>query len=119
MHDDHEEDPCGPPGEVPEGAAVLPLIPKELGIHPLLLAVLHAVVFLDGSSEDVLNDAAANEALNYLATYLQRLQGADLKRIREDMACLLDFAKEQKWPQEELQFFKDFLEDFGVKPASS
>src|SRR5882762_2318414 len=116
MHDEtHEEDPCGAPGEVPEGAAVLPLIPKELGIHPLLLAVLHAVVFLDGSSEDVLNDAAANEALNYFATYLQRLQGADLNRIREDMACLADFAKEEKWPPEEQQFLKGFLDDFGVK----
>ena len=110
-----EEDPCGPPGEVPEGAAVFSLIPKELGIHPLLLCVLHAVVFLDGSSEDVLNDAAANEALNYLATYLQRLDGADLRRIREDMACLADFAKQEKWPTEELQFLTDFLNDFGVK----
>src|SRR5882672_9544795 len=79
MHDDTPEaDPCGAPGEVPEGAAVLPLIPKELGIHPLLLAVLHAVVFLDGSSEDVLNDAAANEALNYLATYLQLREGREM-----------------------------------------
>lgn len=116
MHDhDQEEDPCGPPSEVPEGAAVFPLIPKELGIHPLLLATLHAVVFLDGSSEDVLNDAAANEAINYMATYLQRLEGNELKRIREDIACLADFAKQEKWPQEELQFLSGFLEDFGVK----
>ncbi|MEI7685128.1 MAG: hypothetical protein WCL32_08885 [Planctomycetota bacterium] len=119
MHDheqDHEdEDPCGPPGDVPEGAAVLPLIPKELGIHPLLLATLHAVVFLDGSSEDVMNDSAANEALNYMATYLQRLEGADLKRIREDIICLADFAKQEKWPQEETLFLSTFLDDFGVK----
>jgi hypothetical protein len=113
MHE--EEDPCGPPGEVPEGAAVFPMIPKELGVHPLLLATLHAVVFLDGSSEDVLNDAAANEALNYLATYLQRLEGAELKRIREDMACLVDFAKQEKWPKEEQEFLAGFLNDFGVK----
>ena len=30
--------------EVPAGAAVLPEIPAELGVHPLLLAVLHTVV---------------------------------------------------------------------------
>ena len=35
--------------ETPDGAAVFPLIPAELGVHPLLLAVLHAYVFLDGS----------------------------------------------------------------------
>ena len=33
--------------DVPEGAAVFPLIPAELNIHPLLLAMLHCVVFLE------------------------------------------------------------------------
>ena len=27
--------------EIPDGAAVFPQIPDELGVHPLLLAVLH------------------------------------------------------------------------------
>jgi hypothetical protein len=105
--------------QVPEGAAVLPLIPPELGIHPLLLAVLHAVVFFDGSSEDVVHDAAADEALNYLATYLQRLEGPDLRRIREDMDCLATFAREEKWPVEELQFLEGFLKEYGVAGEKS
>src|SRR5687767_5587063 len=103
-----------PNSEVPEGAAVFPLIPAELGIHPLLLATLHAVVFFDGSSEDVVNDAAADEALQYLATYIQRLQGAELQRIREDMDCLLTFARQEKWPKEEIEFLNGFLQDYGV-----
>ncbi len=103
--------------DVPEGAAVFPLIPEELGIHPLLLTTLHAVVFFDGSDSDVVHDAAANEALNYLASYLQRLQGAELKRIREDMDCLIGFARQEQWPKEELQFLQDFLEEFGVGRA--
>jgi hypothetical protein len=106
------------PNQVPDGAAVLPLIPPELGIHPLLLAVLHAVVFFDGSSEDVIHDAAADEALNYLASYLQRLDGADLRRIREDMECLLNFARQEKWPSEELKFLQDFLKEYGVGEKS-
>jgi hypothetical protein len=104
-------EPCA---EVPDGAAVFPLIPEELGIHPLLLAVLHAVVFFDGSDADVVNDAAANEALNYLATYVQRLQGPDLKRIREDVDCLIAFGKQEGWPKEEMQFLQEFLQEFGV-----
>jgi hypothetical protein len=100
--------------QVPEGAAVLPLIPEELGIHPLLLAVLHSVVFFDGSAEEVVHDAAADEALNYMATYLQRLQGADLRRIQEDMDCLLNFARQEEWPQEELLFLQGFLREYGV-----
>ena len=104
--------------QVPEGAAVLPLIPPELGIHPLLLAVLHAVVFFDGSAEDVVHDAAADEALNYIATYLQRLEGPGLRRIREDMDCLANFARQEKWPVEELQFLQGFLEEYGVAGES-
>ena len=92
----------------------MPLIPPELGVHPLLLAVLHAVVFFDGSSEDVVNDAAADEALNYIATYLQRLEGAELRRIKEDIECLVAFARQEKWPEAELKFFQDFLNEYGV-----
>jgi hypothetical protein len=103
-----------PEREVPEGAAVFPLIPAELGIHPLLLATLHAIVFFDGSDESVVNDAAADEALQYFATYLQRLQGPELRRIREDAETLLDFARQEKWPEEEMRFLRSFLHDFGV-----
>src|SRR3954463_1996309 len=100
---EHDDEDCIPQAEVPEGAAVFPLIPDELGIHPLLLAVLHAVVFLDGSDEAVIHDAAADEALNYLATYLQRLRGPELRRVREDLETLRDFARQEKWPPEEQQ----------------
>ena len=103
-----------PHPEVPNGAAVFPLIPAELGIHPLLLATLHAVVFFDGSSEDVVHDAAADEALQYFATYLQRLQGPELRRVKEDMVCLLAFARQEKWPKEEVEFLSGFLRDYGV-----
>jgi hypothetical protein len=111
-------DPSPPEGrgenEVPDGAAVFPLIPEDLGIHPLLLAVLHSVVFFDGSDVDVVNDTAANESLNYIATYLQRLTGPDLKRMREDMDCLIAFGKQEGWPKEEMQFLQEFLKEFGI-----
>lgn len=100
--------------QVPEGAAVLPEIPAELGVHPLLLSVLHAVVFLDGSEDEVVNPDAAGEALEYLAVYLQRLTGPDLLRAREDMATLAAFARQEGWPKQVVRFFKEFLEEFGV-----
>jgi hypothetical protein len=103
-----------PQHEVPDGAAVFPLIPAELGVHPLLLATLHAVVFFDGSAEDVVSDAAADEALQYIATYLQRLQEPELKRIREDLECLLAYARQEEWPPEGIEFLKNFLRDYGV-----
>jgi hypothetical protein len=103
-----------PEHDVPEGAAVFPVIPAELGIDPLLLAVLHAVVFLDGSEAAVVNPAAADEALDRLAFYLQRLSGARLQRIREDLEVLASFAKAGNWPKQKVRFLNSFLADFGV-----
>jgi hypothetical protein len=103
-----------PENEVPEGAAVLPEIPPELGVHPLLLAVLHAIVFVDGSAEDMVNPDAGAEALEYLAGYLQRLGGADLRRVQEDMRVLTVYARDQDWPKPVIRFFKDFLSEFGA-----
>jgi hypothetical protein len=103
-------------GEVPEGAAVFPLVPRELGVHPLLLAVLHAYVFLEGSDAAVLNGDSAAEAMEYLATYLQRLSGPELTRVREDLHTLVGFAKHEKWPKQQVRFLQDFLKDNGIEP---
>ena len=106
------DEPAEP--EVPEGAAVFPLIPPELAVNPLLLAVLHATVFLSGSDDEVVDPDAAGEALEYMAGYLQRLEGPLLERVREDLVCLTTFARQEKWPRQVVQFLKTFLADQGV-----
>jgi hypothetical protein len=103
-----------PADEVPDGAAVLPEIPAELNVHPLLLAVLHATVFLDGSEDEVVDPDAAAEAMEYMATYLQRLAGADLRRVKEDLQVLAAYAKDQDWPKQQARFFKEFLSSYGI-----
>jgi hypothetical protein len=108
---DQPEETCP---DLPDGAALFPLIPEELGIHPLLLATLHAIVFFDGSDVAIVNEDAANASLTYIATYLQRLQGPDLKRIREDLECLVDFGKQEGWEKEEMEFLRGFLKEFGI-----
>jgi len=115
MSDDDDAQPTEEtPDEAPDGAAVFPLIPEELGVHPLLLAVLHAYVFLEGSDAAVLNSAVAEEAMNYLVGYLQRAEGEVLRRMREDMATLAGFAKAEKWPKQQVRFLQDFLKDNGI-----
>ena len=104
----------GEGGEGIDGAAVFPLIPPELGVHPLLLGLLHAYVFLEGSEPTVLHPAAAEEAMEYLAGYLQRLEGADLRRVKEDFVTLVGFAKSEKWPKQQVRFLHEFLKDNGV-----
>lgn len=103
-----------PENESAEGAAVFPLIPPELGIHPLLMAALHSYVFLEGSDPEVVHPDSAAEAMEYIATYMQRLEGKELQRAQEDMETLVGYAKEQKWPKQQVQFLKDFLKENGV-----
>ena len=99
---------------VPEGAAVFPLIPPELAVNPLLLAVLHALVFLYGSDDDVVDPAAAQEALEYMTGYLQRLDGAAVDRLHEDIDCLNAFARQEKWPKQLTTFLKTFVAEHGI-----
>src|SRR5262249_3612000 len=100
--------------QVPEGAAVFPLIPPELGVQPWLLATLHAFVFLDGSDDSVIDPDAADEALQYVAAYVQRLAGPELRRAREDIETLIAFARSEKWPRENVEFLREFLSRCGV-----
>jgi hypothetical protein len=102
---------------VPEGAAVLPGIPEELGVQPLFLAVLHAVVFFAGSAENIVQPDAAQEALEYMAGYLQRSKGAELARLREDVTALLAFAREQEWDKAQTRFLKELLASLGIEPT--
>jgi hypothetical protein len=101
--------------EVPEGAAVVPLIPEKTGISPWFLAVFHALVFLEGSSEEIVDPAAADEASQYLATYLQRISGDELKQLKEDLKRLQDYASRQHWTPDQLQLVEGFLDHYGIK----
>jgi len=103
------------PSEVPDGAAVFPEIPAELLVNPLLLAAVHAVVFLAGSDESIVQPDAADEALERIAQYLQRLEGERLRAVKEDMTCLVSFAKQQKWPRGLIESLRSFLSDLGVE----
>jgi hypothetical protein len=101
--------------EVPDGAAVFPLIPPDLGVNPLLLASLHATIFLAASDDAIVQGAAADEAVQYIAGYLQRLDGPALEKVREDMACLVAYARQQKWSKQLVHALKSFLSDLGIK----
>jgi hypothetical protein len=37
-----------------------------------------------------------------------------LLRVREDLACLAAYARQEKWPKQHQRFFKEFLENYGV-----
>jgi hypothetical protein len=110
-----EPEEAGDSNDVPDGVAVFPSIPVELGVHPLLLGVLHATIFLAGSDQEIVHPAAADEAVEQIAEYLTRLEGDDLRRVQEDMTCLTAFARQEGWPKGLVQSLKSFLADLGVE----
>ncbi|VTS08892.1 hypothetical protein [Tuwongella immobilis] len=114
MSDHSNLPPSESDDEAPDGAAVFPLIPEELGVHPLFLAALHALIFFEGSDETVVHPAAAQEAAEYLTSYLQRLSGRDLQRLREDLDTIIGLGKDEQWPRQSLQYLKTFLADHGI-----
>jgi hypothetical protein len=102
------------PEEVPEGAAVVPLIPESAGVSPLFLAVFHALVFFEGSSEEIIDPAAADEAAQFLATYLQRMSGEEVRKLKEDLKRLLDHARGHHWSADQQKLIQDFLVHYGI-----
>jgi hypothetical protein len=100
--------------QVPSGAAIFPLIPAELGVSPLLLAAIHATVFLAGSDAEIVDAAAADEAIERIGEYLRRLGGPALDRVREDMTCLVAYARQEKWPKQLARSLQSLLSDFGI-----
>jgi hypothetical protein len=108
--DDHDDETYE--DEVPEGAAVFPPIPAELGVSPALLAILHAIVFIAGSDEAIVHPAAGDEALQGMAGYLDRLDGATRERFLGDLKALREHAREHGWPKQLTAFLKDFPRDF-------
>ena len=92
------------------------------GVHWSLLKmngpdpVVSSICLSEGVSATRFGKDAAGETLEYFASYLQRLDGAELRRVQEDLATLAGFARSENWPKQQARFFKDFLADFGVGP---
>jgi hypothetical protein len=49
-----------------------------------------------------------------MADYLRRLDRAAVDRVREDMACIVAYARQQKWPKQLIHALKNFLSDMGL-----
>ena len=42
------------------------------------------------------------------------LEGSDLDQVREDMACLVSYAQQQKWSKQLVHALQSFLSDLGI-----
>lgn len=92
----------------------LPLIPAELGIDPVLLALLQCAAFLDLSDEAVVEPGAATEVLEHVGLYIQRLAPDELSDLMDQLTVLHEHGVKSGWAPELLELVDDFLYSCGV-----
>jgi hypothetical protein len=93
---------------------VMPRVPAELGIDPILLALLHCAAFLDLASDDQVDPESAGEVLESLEIYMKRLPSERLGQIEQQLEKLEAWAEESGWPEELVDFVADFLYSCGI-----
>ena len=62
----------------------------------------------------LVDENAADEAVEGMASYLRHLGGERLQRVREDMECLTSYARQEKWPKQVVRSLQSFLADYGI-----
>lgn len=92
----------------------LPVIPDSLGIDPLLAALIHLTAFLDFSDDDTIASDAANEALEHVELYVQRLSEDRLDEIQSQLEKLEAYATQEGWSEDLVEFIRDFLYNCGL-----
>jgi hypothetical protein len=94
--------------------SMLPVLPPELAIDPLLAALLHLAAFLDLSDDASVDPDAAGEALEHVGLYVQRLDEATLDRLESELRRLAEHAQVAGWSEEQREFVEDFLYSCGI-----
>lgn len=93
---------------------IMPVVPAELGIDPILLSLLSCAAFLDLAGDDEVNAGAAGDVLENLEVYVKRLSPDRLVEIQSQLEKLEAWAEESGWPEELVDFIGDFLYSCGI-----
>jgi hypothetical protein len=107
------------PGEwVEKTAFVMPLLPAEVDVDPVVAALLHCTAFLELSGDEDVDPDRAVEAMEHVAAYLQRLPEDRTAALAGQFARVRAFAEKQGAPEEFLDFVDGFLENFAGAESS-
>ncbi len=100
--------------ELGDAVALFPDVPEEMGIDPVLLGLLHCVVFLCGSNDEIVHPDGADLVMQQVMACCSRLSGARLAKIKEDMHVLTAWSKEQGHGKGAVEFLETFLDEMGA-----
>jgi hypothetical protein len=93
---------------------VLPVLPSELSLDPLLCALLHCVAFLDLADDELMDPEAAGDALEHVGMYVQRLPEDRQVAIAQGLTKLHAHAQENGWTDAQCEVVRDFLYSCGI-----
>jgi hypothetical protein len=103
-----------PPAQEPEiESAHLPLVADDAEIDPILLALLHAAMFLDLSEEPAVESGAARSVLERIGLYVQRLSDDEVEELAVSLERLAARGERDGWPPAAVHFVSSFLENCG------
>lgn len=109
-HQDDDEGVSDEEFNEPEGMAALPEIPSDLGIDPMLIAVLEPVVFLVGSEDYLVHPDAADAVFDRILSALNRLDAKRRASVLEDLKTLGGYFTGPEWPADMAKFIDCFAE---------
>ena len=104
----------GPGDWVEKDSFVLPLLPPKLNVDPLFASLLHCAAFLEFSGDDVVDPDSAIEAMEQVSTYLGSLEPDEVETLSTQLERIVRHAKQEKWPEDVVDFLTDFIENFGA-----
>ena len=104
----------GPGDWVEKDSFVLPLLPPTLNVDPLFASLLHCAAFLEFSGDDVVDPDSAIEAMEQVSTYLGSLEPDEVETLSTQLERIIRHAKQEKWPEDVVDFLTDFIENFGA-----
>jgi len=103
------------PGEwVDRTSFVMPAIPEEMGIDPILAGLLHQGAFLELSEDEAVDPDGAVEAMEHVAAYVQQPDPAAAREIQHDLDRIADYGRGNVWSEELLEYIREFLRNCGV-----
>jgi hypothetical protein len=92
----------------------LPVVPEELAIDPILLALLQAAAFLDLADDESVDPDQAGFVLEHVGMYVQRLGPEGAAAVQQQLTRVHAHAKSQGWPAELAEFVERFLYNCGL-----
>jgi hypothetical protein len=105
----------GPVRWVDKTAFVMPELPPDLRVDPVLAGLLHCMAFLELSGDSTVDPDWAVEAMEYVAHYMQRLSAGQAESIRRQLALVSAYARQHGAPDTFIEFVDRFLEHCGVE----